>query len=443
MISEVVMIVVKFGGSSLADSNQFKKVKDIVLSDPQRHYVVPSAPGKRGKGDDKVTDLLYAVYAENEKGGNCELLFEKIRERYGEIASSLSLDVPLEDELNTILSNIKNGASRDYAASRGEYLNGKLLAAYLGFEFVDAAEVIFFDENGMFDEDKSNNALSQKLKDIPYAVIPGFYGADTEGNVRTFSRGGSDVSGALVARAVNADVYENWTDVTGFRMADPRIVPDAQYIDVLTYKELRELSYMGAGVLHEDAVFPVRRAGIPTNIRNTNEPLHPGTMIRNNAGAENLSHVITGIAGRKGFSIISIEKDMMNAELGFGRKVLQAVEECGVNFEHLPTGIDTMCVVVKQEELNGHEDEVISRIIEAVHPDSVTLHKNLALIATVGRGMVRAYGTAARLFTAISSQGISIRTIDQGSSELNIIVGVDEADFENAVRAIYDTFVRM
>lgn len=436
------MIVTKFGGSSLADAAQFIKVRDIIHMNNDRKYIVPSAPGKRGPGDDKITDLLYACHEAASHDRPFRHVLERIHARYQEIADELAISMDLDKEFTVIEESLKQGASRDYAASRGEYLNGKLLALYLDIPFVDAAEVVLFNTEGRLMEEETNARIAQKLRDIPRAVIPGFYGADTEGNIRTFSRGGSDVSGALVSRAVNADVYENWTDVTGFRMTDPRIVPDAQLISNITYRELRELSYMGATVLHEDAVFPVRKAGIPTNIRNTNDPKHPGTMIKANAGQDDPAHVITGIAGHKGFCIVSIEKDMMNAELGFGRRVLQAFEEFDINFEHLPTGIDTMCVVVHQNELNPHREEVIRRICELVNPDQVTVHDNLALIATVGRGMVRNFGTAARLFTAISSQGISIRTIDQGSSELNIIVGVDEADFEGAVKAIYDTFVR-
>lgn len=436
------MIVAKFGGSSLADAAQFVKVRDIVRGSSERKYIVPSAPGRRGAGDDKITDLLYACHGAAEKGKSFRHILERIQARYMEIAEELGLMMDLGAEFSAIEAALKNGASRDYAASRGEYLNGKLLAQYLEVPFVDAAEVVRFTREGRLMEEETNARIAARLRELPRAVIPGFYGGDETGAVHTFSRGGSDVSGALVARAVNADIYENWTDVTGFRMADPRIVPDAQYIATITYRELRELSYMGATVLHEDAVFPVRKAGIPTNIRNTNDPKHPGTMIRANAGQDEVSHTITGIAGHKGFSIISIEKDMMNAELGFGRRVLQAFEEYQVNFEHLPTGIDTMCVVVHEKELAPHRDEVIRRICELVNPDQVTVHDHLALIATVGRGMVRNFGTAARLFTAISSQGISIRTIDQGSSELNIIVGVDEDDFDLAVKAIYDTFVR-
>lgn len=436
------MIVAKFGGSSLADAAQFRKVKAILDMDSERKYVVPSAPGRRGPGDDKITDLLYAAHGAAQAGKPFKHLLERIRARYEEIAQELQVEMDFEGEFSQIEKNLKQGATPDYAASRGEYLNGKLLAKYLNFPFVDAAAVVRFTPEGKLMEEETNELIGQRLRALYRAVMPGFYGADASGAIHTFSRGGSDVSGALAARAVNADIYENWTDVTGFRMADPRIVPDAQYISTLTYRELRELSYMGATVLHEEAVFPVRKAGIPTNIRNTNDPKHPGTMIRANAGQNDLSHIITGIAGHKGFSIVSIEKDMMNAELGFGRRVLQAFEEYHINFEHLPTGIDTMCVVVHESELNPHREEVLARIQELVHPDQITVSDHLALIATVGRGMVRAFGTAARLFTAISSQGISIRTIDQGSSELNIIVGVDEDDFEAAVKAIYDTFVR-
>ena len=439
----MIMLVCKFGGSSLADAEQFRKVKDIVMADKNRRFVVPSAPGKRGDGDEKVTDLLYEAAAARQVGSPFLHILERIRYRYERIAQELKIDVPLEAEFTKIASVMMSGVSRDYAASRGEYLNGLLLSEYLGFPFVDADKVIRFDKNGMLLEEETNSLIADTLSSLPNAVIPGFYGSDEEGNIHTFSRGGSDITGALVARAVNADVYENWTDVTGFRMADPRIVPDAQYISSMTYRELRELSYMGASVLHEEAIFPVRRAGIPTNIRNTNDPLHPGTMIRHNADRHENEHVITGIAGHKGFSIITVEKDLMNSESGFGRRVLQAVEECGLNFEHLPTGIDTMCVVLSEKELRPHREQLVQRIVELTHPDSVTIHDHLALIATVGRGMVRNYGTAARLFTAISAQGVSIRIIDQGSSELNIIVGVDEDDFDTTVKAIYDTFVRV
>lgn len=436
------MIVCKFGGSSLADANKFLQVKEIIGMDSQRRFVVPSAPGKRDAKDEKITDLLYASHQAAQKGESFEEILGLIRNRYQEIADELNLKTDLNKEFEIIRSDLLSGASRDYAASRGEYLNGKLLAEYLGFAFVDAAQVILFDENGRLMDEETQIRLQNALDAETQAVIPGFYGADGQGGIHTFTRGGSDITGALVARAVNADVYENWTDVTGVRMTDPRIVPDAQYIATMTYRELRELSYMGASVLHDEAVFPVRRSGIPTNIRNTNDPLHPGTMICA-AAPRAASQPVTGIAGRKGFTSISIEKSQMNSDIGFGRKVLQVLEEANIHCENLPTGVDSMCVVVSEKELAPKKDEVLQKLNTWVQPDQITLHEHLALIATVGRGMVRTFGTAARLFTAISTQGISIRTINQGSSELNIIVGVDENDFETAIRAIYDTFVRI
>ncbi len=437
------MIVAKFGGSSLADARQFEKVYRIMMSDPDRHYVVPSAPGRRFPKDDKVTDLLLELYDTVASGLPYQPVLARIRERYVQIIQDLGLSVSLDDEFTAICDNLRSGYSREYCASRGEYLNGILLAAYLGFDFIDAASVIRFDPRGQLMEAETDRLLKAAFARHSRAVIPGFYGAEEDGTtVRTFSRGGSDITGALVAASAAADLYENWTDVPGFCMADPRIVKDAKYIQSITYRELRELSYMGATVLHEDAVFPVRKAGIPTNIRSTNDPQHPGTMITSSAGIEGVQHTITGIAGQKGFSIVYIEKDMMNSELGFGRRVLQAFEEYSINFEHLPTGIDTMCVVAKEKELEPHKDEVIARIRELVEPDQITVNDHLALIATVGRGMVRVFGTAARLFTAVSTRGISIRTIDQGSSEISIIVGVDESDFENTIEAIYDAFVR-
>ena len=437
------MIVTKFGGSSLADASQFLKVQQILSENTDRRYVVPSAPGKRYAKDDKVTDLLYMCHAAAQRGEDFMPLLDRIRERYESIASDLEVDFDFSADFAAIADAFRGDASREYAASRGEYLNGKLLSAYLGFAFVDAADVIRFDTEGTLAEDETNRLLSRALAQHKYAVVPGFYGADELGGIHTFSRGGSDISGALVARAVNADVYENWTDVTGFRMADPRIVKDAQYIENLTYRELRELSYMGATVLHGDAVFPVRKMGIPTNIRNTNDPLHPGTIFRTSFGQDSNVNTITGIAGSKGFTVISIEKDMMNAELGFGKRVLQAFEEHGLSFEHLPTGIDTMCVVIRAAELKPLMVSVLDRIQELVQPDQITVHEDLAMVATVGRGMVRTSGTAARLFTALATRGISVRIIDQGSSELSIIVGVDESQFEMAIEAIYDAFVRM
>lgn len=433
--------VSKFGGSSLADAGQFAKVREILLSNPSRRYVVPSAPGKRTANDEKITDMLYECHRLARAGEDFSALFERIADRYRSIADSLSLDVPLEELFRTVRAGIENSERPDYAASRGEYLNGILLSAYLGWDFIDAADGILFDADGKLDQNATQDALSALLREHEYAVVPGFYGSMPDGTVHTFSRGGSDISGAIVARAAHADLYENWTDVNGCLMADPRIVRDPKPIRHVTYRELRELSYMGASVLHEEAIFPVRMAGIPTNIRNTNAPEEPGTLISHDAEDMDNDYVITGIAGSKDFAIVTVEKAMMNAELGFGRRVLQAVEENGISFEHLPTGIDTMCVVCHERALDGKRDKLVHRIYELTDPDSVEIHSGLALIATVGRGMVRSKGTSARLFNALQRAGINVRMIDQGSSELNIIVGVDNLDFENAVRAIYRAFV--
>lgn len=431
--------VVKFGGSSLASAQQFKKVADIIHADPERRYVVPSAPGKRFSGDTKVTDMLYGCYhlAEEEKDFSKELA--AIEERYQEIIEGLSLSLSLKEEFKQIRKNFKEKAGENYAASRGEYLNGIIMAAYLGYEFVDSAQVIRFDENGDFDAETTNDILREKLAGMERAVIPGFYGAYADGRVKTFSRGGSDVTGSIVARAVKADVYENWTDVSGFLVADPRIIDTPVAIDTITYRELRELSYMGAGVFHEDAIFPVRREGIPINIRNTNKPEDAGTWIVEST-CQKSRYVITGIAGKKGFCSVNIEKAMMNSEIGFGRKVLQAFEDNGISFEHVPSGIDTMTVFVHQDEFIDKEQKVVSAIHRLASPDSVDIEADLALIAVVGRGMKSTRGTAGRIFSALAHANVNVKMIDQGSSELNIIVGVDSADFETAVRAIYGAF---
>ena len=434
-------IVTKFGGSSLADAGQFAKVKAILAMDPARMYVVPSAPGRRFKDDDKVTDLLYRCHRQRSAGEDYQDTFDLIAARYMDIAEELGLHCDLGAALDEVNENIAAGASADYCASRGEYLNGLLLADYLGWRFLDAAQAVKFDAQGVLDSEETNRVLGQLLADGVPTVVPGFYGAMPDGSVHTFSRGGSDITGAIVARAVEADVYENWTDVSGFLMADPRIVTNPREISAITYQELRELSYMGASVLHEDAVFPVHAAGIPTNIRNTNKPEHPGTIISLEAPVSGSVPTITGVAGRKGFSVISVEKAMMNSEKGFGRKVLQVVEEAGLSFEHLPTGIDTMCVVVAGEALAPVREEVVGRILELTHADTLTVHDNMSIIATVGRGMVHNCGTAARLFSAMSQAGINVRMIDQGSSELSIIVGVDDQDFEKTIQAIYNAFV--
>lgn len=432
--------VVKFGGSSLASAEQFVKVGNIIRAEDSRRFVVPSAPGKRYSSDIKVTDMLYGCYDLAAKGKDFEKEFNAIKERYYGIINELGLDLSLESEFDTIRSCFIGKAGRDYAASRGEYLNGIVLADYLGYNFIDAADVIFFDDRGAFDSVKTNEILSAKLAGMENAVIPGFYGSMPNDTIKTFSRGGSDVTGSIVAAACGADLYENWTDVSGFLIADPRIVSDPKPITTITYKELRELSYMGAGVLHEDAIFPVRKAGIPINIKNTNAPLDHGTMIVESTCQKPL-FTITGVAGKKGFTVINIEKDMMNGELGFGRKVLEVFEKNGLSFEHMPSGIDTMSVIVHQEEFEPKEQEVLAGLHRNVKPDSIDIESGLALIAVVGRAMKSNRGTAGRIFAALAHAHVNVKMIDQGSSELNIIIGVDESDFEAAVKSIYEIFV--
>ncbi len=432
--------VVKFGGSSLASAEQFKKVADIIKSDEDRVYVVPSAPGKRYDGDRKVTDMLYVSYALAEEDKDFSKELAAIKARYDEIIKGLSLDLSLDGEFEKIEKNFKEKAGVNYAASRGEYLNSIIMAAYLGIEMIDAAEVILFYDDGEFDPEHTNRRLSKRLKEIPRAVIPGFYGAYSDGRIKTFSRGGSDITGSIVARACKADVYENWTDVSGFLIADPHIINDPEGIETITYKELRELSYMGAAVLHEDAIFPVQREGIPINIRNTNHPEDPGTWIVEST-CQKSKYTITGIAGKKGFCSINIEKAKMNSEIGFGRRVLQAFEEYGISFEHVPSGIDTFTVFVHQDEFIDKEQKVVSAIHRLASPDSVEIEADLALIAVVGRGMKSQRGTAGRIFSALAHADVNVKMIDQGSSELNIIIGVENADFETAIRAIYDIFV--
>ncbi len=432
--------VLKFGGSSLASAEQFKKVGDIIRSDNERKFVVPSAPGKRNDDDTKVTDMLYECYALAEEGKDFKGKLNEIKARYQEIIDGLSLTLSLEDEFKTIAKNFKDKSGKDYAASRGEYLNGIIMANYLGYEFVDAAEVIIFGENGEYDMEKTNELMRARLSSLESAVVPGFYGAYEDGRVKTFSRGGSDITGSIVARAIKANVYENWTDVSGFMVADPRIIYKPKSIDTITYKELRELAYMGATVLHEDAIFPVRSEGIPINIKNTNSPDDDGTWIVEST-CQKSKYVITGIAGKKGFCAVNIEKDFMNSEIGFGRKVLQAFEDNGISFEHVPSGIDTMTVFVHQDEFMHKEQKVVSGIHRLADPDTIDIEADLALIAVVGRGMKSTRGTAGRIFSALAHANINVKMIDQGSSELNIIIGVANADFETAIKAIYDIFV--
>ncbi|MGN1152028.1 MAG: aspartate kinase [Lachnospiraceae bacterium] len=432
--------VVKFGGSSLASAEQFKKVGAIIRADKERKFVVPSAPGKRSSDDTKVTDMLYACYDLAEQGKDFKKELQAIHDRYQEIIDGLELKLSLDNEFKTIEKMFKEKAGTNYAASRGEYLNGIIMANYLGYEFIDAAEVILFKDDGEFDAETTNQNLRKRLEGVDAAVIPGFYGAYANGTVKTFSRGGSDITGSIVARAIKANVYENWTDVSGFLITDPRIIYKPEGIETITYKELRELAYMGASVLHEDAIFPVRSEGIPINIRNTNAPDDNGTWIVEST-CQKSKYVITGIAGKKGFCAVNIEKDMMNSEIGFGRKVLQAFEENGISFEHVPSGIDTMTVFVHQDEFMHKEQQVVSAIHRLADPDSIDIEGDFALIAVVGRGMKSTRGTAGRIFSALAHANVNVKMIDQGSSELNIIIGVSNEDFETAIKAIYDIFV--
>lgn len=436
--------VVKFGGSSLADANQFRKVADIIKSDDKRRYVVPSAPGKRFSDDIKVTDMLYKCCELAGSGVDFTEDFQIIKDRYNGIISDLGIDISLDADFDIIVNELKSRPAKDYAASRGEFLNGKVLAAYLGFNFVDAADVIIFDTKGQLLLDETVKAVRAQLKDLDNAVIPGFYGKTTEGVIKTFSRGGSDVTGSIIANAVNAEIYENWTDVSGFLVADPRIVENPEAIETITYRELRELAYMGASVLHEDAIFPVRSAGIPINIRNTNRPEDAGTMIVSNDydfSRESLGHTITGIAGKKGFSTINIEKAMMNNELGFGMKVLNVLYQNGISFEHMPSGIDTMSITVDSAKLEPVREKVLAEIRREVNPDHLEIEDNIAILAVVGRRMKNTRGTVARVFAAMAHARINVKLIDQGSSELNVIIGVSESDLPEAIRRIYDMFI--
>ena len=432
--------VVKFGGSSLASAEQFRKVGKIILDDESRRYVVPSAPGKRFGGDTKVTDMLYQCYYSAANGEDFEGALKQIKARYNEIIGGLNLKLSLDKEFEIIAKNFAEKAGSDYAASRGEYLNGIVMAAYLNYPFIDAAEVIRFAEDGSFDSEKTDQILRARLEEMPRAVIPGFYGAYEDGRIKTFSRGGSDITGSIVARAAGVDLYENWTDVSGFLVTDPHLIENPEVIETITYREMRELSYMGASVLHEDAILPVRKAGIPINIRNTNRPEDKGTMIVSST-CQKPPFTITGIAGKKGFVTVNIEKDMMNSEIGFGRRVLEEFEKQGISFEHIPSGIDTLSVVVHQEEFEEHEQKVLAGIQRAVEPDYMEVEGDLALIAVVGRAMRANRGTAARIFAALSHAKVNVKMIDQGSSEWNIIVGVRNEDFEKAIKAIYDIFI--
>lgn len=435
------MIVAKFGGSSLSNSEQFRKVKNIVWDNENRKFVVPSAPGKRFSKDYKVTDLLYLCHTHAENGISFEDVFKHIEERYITLAKELEVRIDIKKYLHEIKRKIGEGASADYTASRGEYLNGLILADYLDYEFIDASEVICFKNYGRVDLEATEKALRERIVSVERAVIPGFYGAMPDGSIKTFTRGGSDVSGAIVARCLGAQLYENWTDVSGLLMADPNIVEDAMPIEVITYKELRELSYMGAKVLHEESIFPIRDVCIPINIRNTNRPEDKGTLIVDDDKPVKNSGTITGIAGKKGFTVIAVQKMLMNSEQGFCRKLLSILESNGVSFENMPSGIDSVSLVIADEQLGDKLDNILEEIKRQCRPDSIEVHPNMALIATVGKGMDRTKGISSKVFKGLASGDVNIRMINQGSSEINITVGVENEDFEKGLRAIYKAFV--
>ena len=432
--------VAKFGGTSVADTNQILKVQAIVLADTDRRYIVPSAPGKRSVSDSKITDLLYLCRQHAQQEVPFEEVFSIISERYLGIVEELGLSLDLRPHLNSIKNEITGGATQDYTASRGEYLTGLILAQLLGYEFVDPSGIIFFDKNEVLDFERTKTAVSEVLSMHERAVIPGFYGCTPDGSIKTFSRGGSDITGALIANGVNAEIYENWTDVSGLLMADPTIVENPKPIDTITYRELRELAYMGAKVLHDEAIFPVKGSGIPVLIKNTNSPGDPGTIIMRDAEPVTHKGTITGIAGKKHFTVIVIEKSLMNTEIGFGRRLLTVLEAHGISFEHMPSGIDTISLVIADQQLDHKLDKVIEEIHAECRPDAVEVYPNMALIATVGRGMIHTPGIASQIFTALYNSSINVRMIDQGSSEINIIVGVETEDFERAIRAIYSSF---
>lgn len=433
--------VAKFGGSSVADALQIEKIKNIVEKDGNIKYVVVSAPGKRFSEDSKVTDLLYLCKTHIEHRIPYEQIFQVICDRFMAAEVNLGVDIDLNSEFDEIRKNLEDNATADYIASRGEYLNAKLIAAYLGYDFVDSKKMIRFDEKGRFMENLTNREIAKELANHETAVIPGFYGLKVDGTIKTFSRGGSDITGALVARAVEADVYENWTDVSGFLMADPRIVKDPKPISSISYKELRELSYMGASVLHEDAIYPARVANIPINIRNTNKPEDPGTIITANPSGHEDGQIISGIAGSKDFTVIAIYKNLMSGERGFIRRLTAILEDNDMSIEHIPSGIDTLSVVLSNETLDGKLDEIIDEFERQLKPDHIEVFEDVALIATVGAGMSFRPGVSAKLFSALAEAGVNIRMIDQGSSEMNIIVGVENKDFETAIRSIYKAFV--
>lgn len=436
--------VAKFGGTSMADAAQFKKVHDIIKSDDERKFIVVSAPGKRYNDDNKITDLLYLTHAHIKYSVPYAPVFKIVEDRFNSIKEELNLSIDLDREFEIIKRNLDNKCEEDYIASRGEYLSAMLMADYLQCEFIDAKDVIFFNYDGTINSEKTREKLTKALSGCKKTIIPGFYGAYPDGSIKTFSRGGSDITGSIIAGAVGADIYENWTDVSGFLMADPRIVRAPKQIKKITYQELRELSYMGASVLHDEAVFPARQAGIPINIRNTNEPDNPGTLIVRDeySGGNGNDHIITGIAGRKNFTVFDVHKEHMANEVGIIKKALEIFEARGLSIDHIPSGIDSFSIVLPTESVERSTHEIVEELKAKCDAETVNVHKSLSLITTVGVEMAYRPGISAKLFTALGENNINVRMIDQGSSEINIIVGVEDKDFENAIRAIYDAFVK-
>jgi aspartate kinase len=432
-------IVCKFGGTSLADAQQFRKVAEIVRADPRRRAVVVSAPGKRHKQDPKITDILLSIHDMLSRELDPAPSIALLRGRFLDIERELGVDAGLSPLLDSFEATVRQGADRDWIASRGEHFSARIMAAFLSGTFVEAEGSVFLTANGLVDE-RTWKELPARFPEQGIFVLPGFYGTGSNGKVKTFSRGGSDISGAIVARAAGAELYENWTDVSGLLMADPRIVRDAAPMEKVTYRELRELAYSGANVFHEEAILPCKQAGIPIRIANTNRPDDHGTLIVPEEQAA--ERPIAGVAGRNGFYLLQIEKTLMNKERGFGRRVLGILETRGVSYELSPSGIDSMCVVIDQDGFDDVEEDVLSEIRRNCEPDAIDVERDLALIATVGHGMARRTGVASRLFGALSKAGVNVRIIDQGASEISIIVGVSAADLDTGIRSIYDAFVR-
>lgn len=433
--------ITKFGGSSCASAEQFRKVRAIIESDPSRRFVVVSAAGRKTKKDNKITDLLYLCRAHVDYHVDYHPVFEIIRARFLEIKAELGLSTPIEADLDALCEKLPD-LSVDELVSRGEYFTARLMADFLGFPFVDATDVIAMEFDGSFNFEKTSENLKAVLKEHDCFVMPGFYGKTPDGAVRVMTRGGSDISGSILARCLKADMYENWTDVSGFLMADPRIVENPRNIERITYEELRELSYMGASVLHEDAIFPIREYNIPIHVLNTNRPQDPGTLVLAKIENDENGPLITGIAGKKGFLSIEIFKRNMSNMVGVVSGTLDVLRKYGVSIEHLPSGIDSFNVVLSRRDVEHNLYDILAEVKEKVSPDSIRVTEPLALIAVVGRNMNARVGSSGKLFTALGAAGVNIRMISQGSSEIDIIVGVSEPDFDKAVRALYDTFAQ-